>query len=98
MSRANTIGARASLPSRVRGAVLFISLIVLVAMTLAGIAMMRSVDTGNLIAGNLAFEQGAMQAADRGIEQAFQWLLANRPRCSEDQPRTGIQLRLRHSR
>jgi Tfp pilus assembly protein PilX len=72
-------GARASLPSRVRGAVLFIALIVLVAMTLAGIAIMRSVDTATLIAGNLAFKQGTVQSADNGIEQAYQWLLANRP-------------------
>jgi type IV pilus assembly protein PilX len=82
MSRAHTIGARASLPSRVRGAVLFIALIVLVAMTLAGIAIMRSVDTATLIAGNLAFKQGTMQSSDNGIEQAYQWLLANRPTLS----------------
>jgi Tfp pilus assembly protein PilX len=82
MSRAITIGARASLPSRVRGAVLFIALIVLVAMTLAGIAIMRSVDTTTLIAGNLAFKQGAMQSSDNGLEQAYQWLLANRPTLS----------------
>jgi type IV pilus assembly protein PilX len=82
MSRAFTIGARASLPSRVRGAVLFIALIVLVAMTLAGIAIMRSVDTATLIAGNLAFKQGTMQSSDSGIEQAYQWLLANRPTLS----------------
>ena len=79
MSRATLPGARASLPSRVRGAVLFIALIVLVAMTLAGIAIMRSVDTATLIAGNLAFKQGTVQSSDNGIEQAYTWLLANRP-------------------
>jgi Tfp pilus assembly protein PilX len=62
----------------VRGAVLFIALIVLVAMSLAGIAIMRSVDTATLIAGNLAFKQGTVQSSDNGIEQAYQWLLANR--------------------
>lgn len=66
-------------PSRARGAVLFIALIVLVAMTLAGIAMMRSVDTATLIAGNIAFKQGTIQSSDSGIERAYQWLLANRP-------------------
>lgn len=65
-------------PSKARGAVLFIALIVLVAMTLAGIAIMRSVDTATLIAGNLAFKQGTVQSADNGIEVAYQWLLANR--------------------
>jgi len=58
---------------------LFIALIVLVAMTLAGIAIMRSVDTATLIAGNLAFKQGTIQSSDNGLEQAYQWLLANRP-------------------
>jgi Tfp pilus assembly protein PilX len=54
--------------------VLIIALIALVAMTLAGIAMVRSVDTGNLVAGNLAFKQGATLAGDSGIEAAITWL------------------------
>ena len=53
---------------RQRGVVLFISLIVLVAMTLAGVALVRSVDTTNLIAGNLAFKQGATLSGDAAIE------------------------------
>lgn len=60
---------------RQQGVVLFISLIMLVAMTLAGIALIRSVDTANLIAGNLAFRQGATLAADAGVETARTWLL-----------------------
>lgn len=60
-----------------RGAVLFIALIVLVAMSLAGLALMRGVDTGTLIASNLAFKQGATSAGDFGVEQARNWLLAN---------------------
>ena len=54
-----------------RGVVLFIALIVLVAMSLAGIALVRSVDTSNVIAGNLAFKQGTTHAADVGIEIAY---------------------------
>lgn len=60
-----------------RGVVLFITLIVLVAMTLAGIAMVRSVSTTNIIAGNLAFQQGATHAGDTGIESAIAWLELN---------------------
>ncbi|CAG0934712.1 hypothetical protein RHDC3_03022 [Rhodocyclaceae bacterium] len=60
-----------------RGVVLIVSLIVLVAMTLAGIGLMRSVSTGNRVAGNLAFQQAATQAADVGIETAIAWLEAN---------------------
>lgn len=61
------------LPSRHRqsGVVLVISLIVLVALTLAGIALVRSTDTGNLISGNMAFRMAALQAVDTGVEAAF---------------------------
>ncbi|HUJ85632.1 MAG TPA: hypothetical protein VLX30_02145 [Burkholderiales bacterium] len=62
---------------RQQGVVLFIALIVLVAMSLAGIAMMRSVGTGALIANNLAFKQSATNSADWGIEAARTWLTNN---------------------
>jgi Tfp pilus assembly protein PilX len=55
---------------RQRGAVLFIALIVLVAMTLASIALIRSVDTATLGAGNLAFKQSAVQASERALAMA----------------------------
>ena len=58
-----------------RGVVLFIALIVLVAMSLAGVALIRSVDTGSVIAGNIAFRQTAMHVGDNGIEAARTWLL-----------------------
>lgn len=61
-----------------QGIVLFIALIILVAMTMAGIAMVRSVDTGNIISGNLAFKQSSLAAADRGIQEAYEWLNNNR--------------------
>lgn len=50
---------------------LIIALIVLVAMTLAGIATMRSVDTATVMAGNIAFRQAALNAADQGVQAAF---------------------------
>lgn len=53
------------------GVVLFIALVVLVAMTMSGLALMRSTDTANVIAGNVAFKQAALQEADVGIEAAF---------------------------
>ena len=57
-----------------QGVVLVIALIVLVAMTLTGIGLMRSVDTNVQIAGNLAFRNAALGAADAGIEAARQWI------------------------
>jgi Tfp pilus assembly protein PilX len=59
------------------GVVLMIALIMLVAMTLAGIALVRSTDTTNIIAGNLAFKQSATSSGDRGTEAAINWLMAN---------------------
>ena len=59
------------------GVVLFITLIVLVAMTLAGIALVRSVNTTNMIAGNIAFQQGATLSSDLGVETAIDWLQTN---------------------
>jgi type IV pilus assembly protein PilX len=58
-------------PRKQQGVVLLIALIILVAMTLAGIGMMRSVDTGTVIAGNLAFRQASLNAADAGTSNAF---------------------------
>jgi type IV pilus assembly protein PilX len=60
-----------------QGVVLFISLIMLVAMTLAAIGMIRSVDTGNLVSGNMAFKQSSVLAGDRGIQEGFNWLNSN---------------------
>lgn len=60
--------------ARQRGVVLFIALIVLVAMTLAGIAVMRSVGTNVLISGNMAFKQAATTIADYGVEAARAWV------------------------
>ena len=65
---------RAVAPRRQSGVVLIIALIVLVAMSLAGIALFRQVGTGLSIAGNLAFKQAATAAADQGVEIARKWL------------------------
>lgn len=56
------------------GVVLFMALIALVVITLAGIALVRSVTTGNLIAGNRAYKLAAVQASDTGVEAAFSLL------------------------
>jgi type IV pilus assembly protein PilX len=67
----------AAMHKRQSGIVLIMVLIVLVAMTLAAIAMVRSVDTTNLIAGNLAFQQAATHSGDSGVETASTWLASN---------------------
>lgn len=60
-----------------QGVVLLIALIVLVAMTMAGIAMVRSVAIGNQVAGNLAFQQANLTETDAGIEAALGLIAAN---------------------
>lgn len=59
---------------RERGVVLFIALLVMVALSLAGIALLRSADTAVTVAGNLAFKQAAAAAVDRSIERAVKAL------------------------
>lgn len=66
-----------NLHNKQKGVVLVIALIVLVAMTMAGIALVRSVDTTNIIAGNLAFQQSATLSGDIGTETAIRWLETN---------------------
>jgi Tfp pilus assembly protein PilX len=52
-------------------------LIVLIALTLAAVALTRSVGTSNTVAGNLAFQQAATHSADVGVETAVKWLEDN---------------------
>lgn len=78
------IGAR-----RQRGVVLIIALIVLVAMTLASVAMVRSIDTSTIVAGNLAFRQSGVAAGDAGVEAAVAWLDANSALLTNDSPPNG---------
>lgn len=68
--------SRIYLRSRRRGIVLFTVLIALVVLSLASVALMRSIDTGTVIAGNLSFRQAATQAGDAGTESALTWILA----------------------
>lgn len=57
-----------------QGVVLFVALIALVVMSLAAVALIRSVDTNTIIAGNMALKHGALISSDRGVETAITWL------------------------
>lgn len=59
---------------RQRGVTLFFALIALLAISLAAVALIRSVDTSTMIAGNIAFKQVATASADKGVEAAMGWL------------------------
>ena len=62
------IGARGR--SSQRGVSLLFALMALAAMMLASVALVRSVDSGALVLGNLGFKQEATSAADRAAEVA----------------------------
>ena len=73
--RSSTVPARGAVAARrERGVVLFVALIVLIIMTLAGLALLRQMSTGVSIAGNIAFKENATSVADRGTEVALQYL------------------------
>jgi Tfp pilus assembly protein PilX len=71
---------------REHGVVLFIALLVMVALSLAGIALIRSADTATIVAGNLAFKQAAAAAVDRSIEQAVEALFDPQPNPASSSP------------
>jgi hypothetical protein len=48
--------------------------VALVAIMLAAVVLVRSVDTSTMIAGNLAFQQSATRSGDGGTEAAIAWL------------------------
>jgi type IV pilus assembly protein PilX len=80
---------RTQLPRRQEGVVLMIALIVLVAMTLAGLGLIRSIDTGTLVSGNIGFRESAVASGDSGIELARAWLMNNRNSLNSDQSLSG---------
>lgn len=70
--------------SRQRGVVLFVAVIVLIVMTLAGIALLRQMGVGTSIAGNVAFKESATSVADRGSEAARKWINDNAAATAND--------------
>jgi type IV pilus assembly protein PilX len=71
------------------GVVLLIALITLLAMTLAGIGIMRSIDSGTMVAGNIGFRQSAVMSGDTGLEEGRAWLMANQAALNSDNPAAG---------
>ncbi len=63
---ASVVGIR-----RQQGIALFVALIAMVMLSLAGIALVRSVDTTNSVATNIAFRQGAIGPVNFALEMAI---------------------------
>lgn len=59
-------------PVRQRGVVLFVALIAMLILSLAGIALVRSVETTLGVAGNLGFRHTSIAPVNHAIEQAIE--------------------------
>jgi Tfp pilus assembly protein PilX len=62
---------RQRLPRRERGIVVFVALIAVVLLSLAAVALMRSVHTSTMVVGNLAFRQAAQVLSAAAVERAI---------------------------
>jgi type IV pilus assembly protein PilX len=60
-----------ALRTRQRGVALFVALIAMVLLSLAGIALVRSVDSTTSVASNIAFRQGSIGPINQAIEDAI---------------------------
>ena len=74
--------------SRERGVVVFVAMLVMVALALAGIALLRSTDTTTVVSGNLVLKQASTSAVDRGIEQTIHALWEETPTLDRTQHNT----------
>jgi type IV pilus assembly protein PilX len=72
-----------------RGASLLFALLTLAAMSLAAVALVRSVDTASLVAGNLGFKQASVAATGQAAEAAIARLVALRAASQLDAVRAG---------
>lgn len=72
-----------------RGISLLFALLALAAMSLAAVALVRSVDTGTQVLGNLGFKQDATSASSRATEAAITWIQANPTALDADNPAAG---------
>jgi Tfp pilus assembly protein PilX len=59
---------------RQSGLSLLLALLALMILSLGAVALVRSIDTGTLIAGNVGFKQDAIEASAVGAERAIAWV------------------------
>lgn len=60
-----------------RGMSLIFALLALLALSLGAVALVRSVDSGTAVLGNLGFKQEALASSERATQAAIVWLSAN---------------------
>ncbi|MCH8178704.1 MAG: hypothetical protein IIA02_02825 [Proteobacteria bacterium] len=62
---------------RQRGMSLIFALLALLALSLGAVALVRSVDSGTSVLGNLGFKQETLASSERATQAAIDWLAAN---------------------
>lgn len=72
-----------------RGLSLLFSLLALTALSLAAVALVRSVNTSSQVIGNLGFKQDATSAGSRATELAIAWIQGNPTLLDADNPGAG---------
>jgi type IV pilus assembly protein PilX len=83
------VSVRQPCPGRQRGVVVFVALLVMVALALAGVALVRSTDTATTVSANLVLKQAATSAVDRGIEKTINALWEASPALDRTQHNPG---------
>jgi type IV pilus assembly protein PilX len=74
---AKTPSFRAARPARECGVSLIFALVALMALSLAAVGLVRTVNTSSLVTGNVGFKIDATASADRGAALAIAWLQGN---------------------
>jgi Tfp pilus assembly protein PilX len=69
---------------RRRGVALIFALLTLTVLLIAALALVRTIDTGSLILGNIGFKNDATFAADQATRRAIAWLNSNTAALSSD--------------
>lgn len=73
-SKKENVAGRFLRRTQQRGISLLFALMALVVLSLGAVALLRAVDTGLLVLGNLGFKQDALSATSAGTEAAISWL------------------------
>jgi len=69
-----------------RGLSLIFALLALLALSLGAVALVRSVDSGTTVLGNLGFKQETVASTERATQTAIEWLAANATALDADSP------------
>lgn len=82
-------------PLRQQGIALPVVLIILAAMLVSGVYLLKTVHSGALTAGNLAYDETLSRSVDLGLHTGFAWLrdkaAANKPALDQDDSANGYR-------